>query len=67
MMAIFVDMVENIMEIFMDDLSVFRYSFDHCLHNLSLVLERREEMNLVLVGKNSISWCKKALFLGTVC
>ena len=39
MMAIFVDMVEDVMEVFMDEFSVFRYSFNHCLHNLGLVLE----------------------------
>ena len=38
MMAIFFDMVENIMEIFMDDFSVFGTFFYHCLHNLTLVL-----------------------------
>ena len=38
MMAIFSDMVEDIMEIFMDDFSVFGTSFDHCLRNLALVL-----------------------------
>ena len=38
MMAIFSDMVEDIMEIFMDDFSIFVTSFDHCLHNLALVL-----------------------------
>ena len=37
-MAIFSDMVEDIMEIFMDDFLVFGTSFDHCLHNLALVL-----------------------------
>ena len=47
MMVIFADMVENIMEVFMDDFLVFGYSFDHCLHNLSLVLERWKERNLV--------------------
>jgi hypothetical protein len=48
MMAIFVDMVEEIMEVFMDDFSVFGSSFDACLHNLSLVLQRCQETNLVL-------------------
>ena len=48
MMAIFFDMVEDIMEIFMDDFSVFGTSFDHCLHNLALVLQRWEDKNLVL-------------------
>ena len=48
MMAIFSNMMEDIMEIFMDDFSVFGTSFDHCLHNLALVLQRCEDKNLVL-------------------
>ena len=48
MMAIFADMVEAKMGVFMDDFSVFGYSFDLCLHNLILVLERWKERNLVL-------------------
>ena len=48
MMAIFADMVENIREVFMDDFSVFKYSFDDYIHNLGLVLERCKERNLVL-------------------
>ena len=48
MMTIFSNMVEDIMEIFMDDFSVFGTSFDHCLHNLALVLQRCEDKNLVL-------------------
>ena len=48
MMAIFSDMVEEFIEIFMDDFSVFGSSFDKCLHNLSLVLQKYEDTNLVL-------------------
>ena len=33
MMAIFSDMVENCIEVFMDDFSVFGSSFDCCLSN----------------------------------
>ncbi|KAI3445417.1 hypothetical protein Pfo_002082 [Paulownia fortunei] len=40
MMAIFFDMVEYFIEIFMDDFSVFGDSFDVCLQNLTLVLKR---------------------------
>ena len=47
MMAIFSDMVEDIMEVFMDDFSVFRTSFDRYLYNLAKVLQRCEEKNLV--------------------
>ncbi|KAI5334934.1 hypothetical protein L3X38_025067 [Prunus dulcis] len=48
MMSIFSDMVEEIIKVFMDEFSVFGDSFDICLHNLSLVLKRCQECNLVL-------------------
>ena len=47
-MAIFSDMVESSIEVFMDDFSVLGASFDECLHNLELTLKRCEETNLVL-------------------
>ncbi|XP_068332797.1 uncharacterized protein [Pyrus communis] len=40
MMSIFSDYVEKIIEVFMDDFSVFGDSFDGCLNNLSLILKR---------------------------
>ena len=48
MMAIFSDMVEKTIEVFMDDFSVLGNSFDNCLENLRSVLVRCEETNLVL-------------------
>ena len=48
MMAIFMNFVENIMEVFMGDFLVFGISFNHCLHNFSTVLERCKAKNLVL-------------------
>ena len=48
MMALLSDMIEKTMEIFMDDFSVFRESFQICLGNLEQVLDRCEETNLVL-------------------
>ncbi|CAL1406420.1 unnamed protein product [Linum trigynum] len=48
MIAIFNELVGDIMEVFMDDFSVFRDSFDKCLHNLEKVLIRCEETNLAL-------------------
>ena len=48
MMVIFTDLVKDIMEIFMDDFSVFGKLFVHCLHNLNTVLERCQSKNLVL-------------------
>jgi hypothetical protein len=54
MLSIFSDMVERFLEIFMDDFFVFGDSFDDCLTNLEKVLNRCEEKNLVLNGKNII-------------
>ena len=48
MVAIFQDMIENSMEVFMDDFSVFGSSFDHCLRNLEKMLSRCIETNLML-------------------
>ena len=48
MMAIFSDLVEEIMDVFMDDFSVYGNSFERCLENLEQVLTRCEETNLVL-------------------
>ena len=48
MMGIFSDMIEIILEIFMDDFSVFGDSCEGCLENLLKVLERCQEKNLVL-------------------
>ena len=48
MMAIFSDMVEKTIEVFMDDFSVLGDSFDNCLENLRSVLIRCEETNPML-------------------
>ncbi|KAK9020280.1 hypothetical protein V6N11_054770 [Hibiscus sabdariffa] len=48
MLAIFSDMVEDYLEVFMDDFSVFGENFDSCLGNLAKVLKRCEESDLVL-------------------
>ena len=47
-MAIFSDLIENIMEVFMDDFSVYGKSFDECLENLDKVLKRCQDTHLVL-------------------
>ena len=64
MMAIFSDMVERIIEVFMDDFSVFGSSFDHCLNNLSKVLERYVETNLVLNWEKCHFMVKEGIVLG---
>jgi len=42
MMYIFSDVIEEIMEVFMDDFSVYGKIFDSCLENLDKVLQRCE-------------------------
>nr|GEX79603.1 reverse transcriptase domain-containing protein [Tanacetum cinerariifolium] len=48
MMAIFHDMIEEMMEVFMDDFSVFEDSFSSCLTHLDKMLKWCEDTNLVL-------------------
>ena len=48
MVSIFSDMVERIMEVYMDDITVYGGSFKECLVNLELVLHRCIEKILVL-------------------
>ncbi|KAL4304634.1 hypothetical protein GQ457_10G013080 [Hibiscus cannabinus] len=48
MIAIFSDLNEDSLEIFMDDFSTFGDNFDNCLSNLEKVLKRCKETNLVL-------------------
>ncbi|GJS40303.1 reverse transcriptase domain-containing protein [Tanacetum coccineum] len=47
MMAIFYDMTEETMEVFMDDFSVFGDSFSLCLSHLDKMLKQCEDTNLV--------------------
>ncbi|GJX15661.1 hypothetical protein Tco_0216493 [Tanacetum coccineum] len=51
MMAIFHDTIEETMEVFMDDFSVFGDSFSSCLSHLHKMLKRCEDTNLVLWEK----------------
>ena len=48
MMAIFPEMVEKTIEVFMDDFLILGNSFDNCLENLRSILVRCKETNLVL-------------------
>ena len=48
MMSLFSDLVEEAMEIFMDDFSVYGSSFENCLENLETVLQWCQNKNLAL-------------------
>ena len=47
-MSIFLDLVEEAMEIFIDDFSVYGSSFEHCLKNLETVLYKCQDKNLAM-------------------
>ena len=48
MMSIFSNMIEKIVEVFIDGFLVYGKTFDDCLENLDKVLQRCEEKHLVL-------------------
>ncbi|GJZ87043.1 putative nucleotidyltransferase, ribonuclease H [Tanacetum coccineum] len=64
MTEIFHDMVEDFMEVFMDDFSVFGNSFSCCLANLDRMLARCEETNLVLNWEKCHFMVKEGIVLG---
>nr|KYP46003.1 Retrovirus-related Pol polyprotein from transposon 17.6 [Cajanus cajan] len=64
MFAIFSDLVEQCIEIFMDDFSVFGSSFKVCLENLNIVLKRCVETNLVLNWEKCHFMVREGIFLG---
>nr|GEZ14040.1 reverse transcriptase domain-containing protein [Tanacetum cinerariifolium] len=64
MLAIFHDMVEKMMEIFMDDFSVFGNSFKNCLSRLDKMLQRCEDTNLCFNLEKSHFIVKEGILLG---
>ncbi|PWA99517.1 hypothetical protein CTI12_AA005950 [Artemisia annua] len=64
MMAIFHDMIESSMEVFMDDFSVFGNTFDACLNNLKNMLSRCEATNLVLNWEKCHFMVREGIVLG---
>nr|GEY48196.1 hypothetical protein [Tanacetum cinerariifolium] len=53
MMAIFHDMIEKTIEVFMDDFFIFGNSFQSCLSHLERMLKRCEDTNLCLNWEKS--------------
>ncbi|GJZ90387.1 reverse transcriptase domain-containing protein [Tanacetum coccineum] len=64
MMAIFHDMIEETMEVFMDDFSVFGDSFSSRLSHLDKMLKRCEDTNLVLNWEKCHFMVKEGIVLG---
>jgi len=64
MMSIFSDMIEKIMEVFMDDFTVYGKTFTDCLENLEKVLQRCEEKHLVLNWEKCHFMVQEGIVLG---
>jgi hypothetical protein len=64
MMSIFSDMIEEIMEVFMDDFSVYGKTFDYCLENLDKVLQRYQEKDLILNWEKCHFMVREGIVLG---
>nr|GFC46219.1 reverse transcriptase domain-containing protein [Tanacetum cinerariifolium] len=63
MMAIFHDMIERTMEVFMDDFSIYGNSFSTCLTNLENMLKRCEDTKLALNWEKSHFMVKEGIVL----
>ncbi|GJT46109.1 reverse transcriptase domain-containing protein [Tanacetum coccineum] len=64
MVAIFHDMIEKTMEVFMDDFLVFWDSFSSCLSHLDMMLKWCEDTNLVLNWEKCHFMVKEGIVLG---
>ncbi|GJT03815.1 reverse transcriptase domain-containing protein [Tanacetum coccineum] len=64
MLAIFHDMVEKTMEVFIDNFLVFVNSFENCLSRLEKMLQRCEDTNLCLNWEKSHFMVKEGIVLG---
>ena len=63
-MSIFSNLAEEVMEIFMDDFTVYGSSFEQCLHNLGTVLQRCKDKNLALNWEKFHFMVKEEIVLG---
>ena len=66
MLSIFSDLVERIMEVYMDDVTVYRVSFEECLINLETVLHRCIEKNLVMNWEKCHFMVNQGIVLGHI-
>ena len=66
MLSIFSDLEERIMEIYMDDITVYGGSFEECLINLETILHRCIEKNLVLNWEKCHFMVNQGIVLGHI-
>ncbi|RVW73354.1 Retrovirus-related Pol polyprotein from transposon 17.6 [Vitis vinifera] len=65
-LSIFSDMVERIMEVFMDDITIYGSTFEECLVNLEVVLNRCIEKDLVLNWEKCHFMVHQGIVLGHI-
>ena len=65
-MAIFSDFCEKIVDVFMDDFSVYGSSFDDCLSNLDRVLQRCGDTSVVLNWEKYHFMVNEGIVLGHI-
>ena len=63
-LAIFVDLVHDCVEVYMDDFSAYGNSFEHALENLEKVLKRCIEANLSLSNEKCFVMLNEGIVLG---
>ena len=66
MLSMFSDMVERIMEVYMDDITVYGGNFEECLTNLEAILQRCIEKNLVLNWEKCHFMVNQGIVLGHI-
>ena len=66
MLSMFSDMVERIMEVYMDDITVYGSDFEECLNNLEVIMQRCIEKNLVLNSEKCHFMVNQGVVLGHV-
>ena len=66
MLSMFSDMVERIMEVYMDDITVYGGDFEECLTNLEAIMQRCIEKNLVLNWEKCHFMVNQGIVLGHI-
>jgi hypothetical protein len=64
MMAIFSDLIEKVMEVFMDDFFIYDKTFEDCLANVDKLLKRCQMADLVLNWEKCHFMVQEGIFLG---
>jgi hypothetical protein len=64
-MAMFSDLIKNVMEVFMDNFSIYDKAFEDCLAYLDKVLKTCQEVDLVLNREKCTSRFEKESSLDT--